>query len=132
MSLLRRALGVGAFLLLVLSAALVAIPRTIVEGIMGQGQVADDVWIRLFGAGGISLALFHVLILRKLEDIWWWCWTFVIFNGMSALIALVHVTLGLPDGSAAWPWWVFGATSALFTVLYIAGLAKAGQEKPFA
>jgi len=132
MSLLRRALGVGALLLLVFSAPLVVIPRTIVEGIMGQGQVTDDVWIRLFGAGGIALALFHVLILRKLEDLWWWCWAFVILDGLSALIAIVHVSAGLPDGSASWPWWIFGATSALFTVLYVVGLAKAGQEKPFA
>ena len=132
MSLLRGALGAGAVLLLALSAPLVAIPRTIVESVMGQGSTGDEVWIRLFGTGAVALALFHVLILRKLDDLWWWCWAFVIFDGLIAVIVIIHATVGLPEGSAAWPWWVFGATSALFTGLFVVGLAKAGQEKPFA
>lgn len=132
MSLLRRALATGAFLLLVLSAPLVVIPRTIVESVMGQEELSVDVWARLFGAGGIALALFHVLILRKLEDLWWWCWAFVIFEALTAVIVILHVSVGLPDGSAAWPWWLLGGSSALFAALYVVGLAKAGQEKPFA
>jgi hypothetical protein len=132
MSLLRRALGVGAVLLLVLAAPLVVFPRAIVETVMGQGQTPDVVWIRLFGAAGLALALFHVLVLRKLDDLWWWCWAFVIFDGLTSLIVILHVSTGLPDGSAAWPWWIFGASSALFMTLYVVGLAKAGQEKPLA
>jgi hypothetical protein len=132
MTLLRGALGVGAVLLLALSAPLVAIPRTIVETVMGQGATGDDVWIRLFGTGAVALALFHVLILRKLDDLWWWCWALVIFDGMTAVIVIAHAAVGLPEGSAAWPWWVIGATSAFFAGLYLVGLAKTGQEKPFA
>jgi hypothetical protein len=132
MSLLRGALGAGAVLLLALSAPLIVIPRTIVETMMGQGPTGDDIWIRFFGTGTVALALFHVLILRKLDDLWWWCWAFVIFDGLIAVIVIIHATVGLPEGSAAWPWWVFGATSALFTGLFVVGLAKAGQEKPFA
>jgi hypothetical protein len=132
MSLLRRAIGVGAVLLLTLSASFVIVPGTIVEGIMSQEPVSDVVWIRLFGAGGIAIALFHVLILRKLEELWWWCWALVIFDGLTSLILILHAAVGLPEGSAGWPWWLFGAMSALFTALYVVGLAKAGQEKPFA
>jgi hypothetical protein len=132
MSLLRGALGVGAVLLLVISIPLILVPRTIVETIMGQPPTPDDVWIRLVGAGTLAVGLFHVLILRKLEDLWWWCWAFVIFDGLSAVIVIFHATVGLPEGSAAWPWWVFGATSAVFTGLYVVGLARTGQEKPFA
>jgi hypothetical protein len=132
MSLLRRALALGAAVLLVTALPLLAIPRTLVEGIMGQDPVADDVWIRLFGAGCLALALFHVLILRKLDDLWWWVWALVIFDGLSAAIVTVHAAVGVSGGSAAWPWWVFGATSALFTAAYVVGLGKAGQEKPFA
>jgi hypothetical protein len=132
MSLLRRALASGAALLLVTALPLLAIPRTVVEGIMGQDPVPDDVWIRLFGAGCIALALFHVLILRKLDDLWWWVWALVIFDGLSAVIVIIHAAVGVSGGSAAWPWWVFGATSSLFTAAYVVGLAKAGQEKPFA
>lgn len=132
MSLLRRALGISAVTFLALSVPLVVLPRTVVETVMGQEQLPDVVWIRLFGAGGIALALFHVLILRRLEDLWWWCWAFVIFDGLTSLIVVLHVSTGLPEGSAAWPWWTFGASTALFTALFVVGLAKAGQEKPLA
>ena len=132
MSLLRGALSAGAALLLALSAPLIVIPGTIVETIMGQAPAGDDIWTRLFGTAGVAIALFHVLILRKLDDLWWWCWALVIFDGMTAVIAITHAAVGLPAGSAAWLWWVFGATSASFTGLYLVGLAKTGQEKPFA
>ena len=132
MSLLRGALSAGAALLFVLSAPLVVVPGTIVETMMGQAPAGDDIWIRLFGAAGVALALFHVLILRKLDDLWWWCWAFVIFDGLLAVLLIVHAAVGVPDGSAAWPWWLFGATSALFTGWYVVGLARTGQEKPFA
>ena len=132
MTVLRRALGVGAFSLVFLSAPLIVVPRTIVEDVLGQTQVGDDVWIRLFGAGCLALGLFHVLIIRKLEDLWWWCWAFVVFDGSVSVICLSHAAVGLPAGSAAWPWWLLGGAAAVFTTLYLVGLAGAGQEKPFA
>jgi hypothetical protein len=131
MSLLRRTLSVGAALLLVFSIPLVLIPGPLVEGLLGQVPT-DEVWLRLFGTAGIALALFHVLVLRKLDDLWWWTWAFVLFDALSAVIVLLHAALGLPPGSAAWPWWVYGVGSAAFAVLYVVGLAKAGQERPFA
>ena len=132
MTVLRRALGLGAVLLLLLAAPLAVVPRTIVERLLGQAPAGDDVWIRLFGVGGVALALMHVLILRKLEDLWWWCWAFVLFDGSVAAVAIAHAAIGTPEGSAAWPWWLFGATAASFTALYVVGLAQAGREKPFA
>jgi hypothetical protein len=128
---LRRALGLGAVLLLVPGLSLIALPRTIVERVMSQ-STGDDVWIRLTGAACIALALFHVLVIRKLDDLWWWCWAFVLFDGSVAVIALTHAAVGLPQGSAAWPWWVFGGTAVMFTAVYLVGLARAGGEKPFA
>jgi hypothetical protein len=132
MTLLRRVLWTGGMLVAVLSLLLIVVPGAIVEGILGQDPVADDVWIRLFGTAGVTLGLFHVLILRKLEDLWWWCWAFVIFDGLSAVVVIVHAVIGLPEGSAAWPWWVYGLGSAVLAALYLGGLARAGQEKPFA
>lgn len=131
MTVLRRALGLGAVLLLVPGVPLIAVPRTIVERVMSQ-STGDDVWIRLTGAACIALALFHVLVIRKLDDLWWWCWAFVLFDGSVAAIALTHAAVGLPEGSATWPWWLLGITAVGFTALYLMGLAKAGREKPFA
>jgi hypothetical protein len=130
MSLLRRVLTMGALVLAVVSVPLVVVPRAIVEGLMGQEAMSQDIWVRLLGAAGIALALLHVLILRKLEELWWWCWAFVIFDGLAAVLAVLHAAVGVPAGSEAWPWWVYGVMSALFTSLYLGGLARAGQEKP--
>jgi hypothetical protein len=132
MTVLRRALGLGAILLLALGVLLVLVPRTIVESILGHATVGDDVWPRLTGAACIPLALFHVLVIRKLDDLWWWCWAFVLFDASVAVIAISHAAIGLPAGAAAWPWWLFGTTAAAFTALYLVGLAKAGREKPVA
>jgi hypothetical protein len=131
-SLLRRALGLGAMLLAATSLALLIAPGWVVGRMLDQAATPGDVWLRLLGAAAFSLALVHVLILRKLEDLWWWTWALIAFDGLSAVIAILHAVAGLPDGSAAWPWWVAGAVSVLFTAVYLVGLARAGQEKPFA
>ena len=131
MIVLRRALGLGAVLLLVPAILLIAVPRTIVERFMGHAA-GDDVWIRLTGAACIALALFHVLVIRKLDDLWWWCWAFVLFDGSVAVISLTHAAVGVNEGSAAWPWWILGTTTVGFAALYLVGLARAGREKPFA
>lgn len=130
MNLLRRVLIAGASLSLALAIPLIVAPGAILEGPLGQASPVDDVWVRLFAAAGIAMGLVHVLILRKLDDLWWWCWTFVVFDGLSALIALLHAATGVPEGSASWPWWFYGGASTLFAGLYLGGIAKAGQEKP--
>jgi hypothetical protein len=132
MTLLRRVLGIGAAALVVIGVPLAVIPGTIVDRVLGQRPIGDDVWIRLFAIALIVIGLFHVLIIRKLDDVWWWCWAFVIFDGVSAIVVIVHAAIGVPQGSAAWPWWLSGAVSGLFTVGYVVGIARAGQEKPFA
>ena len=84
MSLLRRALGVGAVLLLALSVPLVVLPRTDRRDGHGAGdRCRTTSGSGSSGAAGVALALFHVLVLRKLEDLWWWCWAFVIFDGLG-------------------------------------------------
>ena len=129
MTLLRRALGTGGAILAIVSALLLIAPSWFVGRVLGQPE-APDVWMRLFGAAGLSLASFHGLILRKLDDLWWWCWAIVVFDVTVALIAALHVSLGLPEGSAAWPWWVATGASAASAALYLAGMARAGQERP--
>ena len=131
MMLLRRVLAFGALILIGIGLPLVLVPGTVAERILGQQPLSDYVWLRLFGTAGIVLGLFHVLIIRKLEEVWWWCWAFVLFDGASAVIVVLHAVVGMRDGSAVWPWWVYGTTSGLFTALYLAGIARAGQEKPF-
>jgi hypothetical protein len=132
MSLLRRALSLGASLLAAVSLTLLIAPGWLVERALDQAETPGDVWLRLLGAAMLSLALVHVLIVRKLEDLWWWTWAVVAFDGLAAVISVLHAVVGLPDGSAAWPWWLAGGVSSIFAAVSLAGLARAGQEKPFA
>jgi hypothetical protein len=132
MTLLRRALGAGALVSLALSLGLLVVPGWLVTTLLGQTDAPGDAWLRLLGAALLSLGLVHVLIVRKLEDLWWWTWAIVAFDGLTAAIVVTHAAVGLPDGSAAWPWWALGGVSIAFTAAYLAGLARAGQERPFA
>ena len=131
MSLLRRVLGVGGAVLVVIGVPLALIPGTILQRLLGQRPLGDDAWIRQFAVALIVIGLFHVLIIRKLDEVWWWSWAFVVFDGVSAIVAIIHAAIGVPEGSASWPWWSYGATSGSFAVLYLVGIARVGQEKPF-
>lgn len=132
MTLLRRALGAGAIVSVLLAVGLLILPGWLVGTVLGQVDRPGDVWLRLLGAALFPLGLVHVLIVRKLEDLWWWTWAIVVFDVLVAAIMVAHVSVGLPAGSAAWPWWLLALVSAAFTGAYLVGLAKAGQEKPFA
>jgi hypothetical protein len=132
MSLLRRALSLGAGLLAASSLALLIAPGWLTDQLLDQSETPGDVWLRLLGATGFSLALVHVLIVRKLDDLWWWTWAIVAFHLMVAVVTVLHAIAGSPDGSAVWPWLILTAISAGFTGAFLAGLARAGQEKPFA
>ncbi|HET9673062.1 MAG TPA: hypothetical protein VFQ40_09480 [Actinomycetota bacterium] len=132
MTLLRRALSAGAFVSVSLAAALLLVPGWLVGTVLGQVDRPGDVWLRLLGAALFSLGLVHVLIVRKLDDLWWWTWAIVVFDVLAAAIMAAHAAVGLPAGSAAWPWWLFAGVSGAFTAALLAGLARAGQEKPFA
>jgi len=132
MRILRRTLGAGTLLLLVLATPLLLVPGWLTETLLGQADRPGDVWLRLLGAATVSLALVHVLILRKLDDLWWWCWALVVFDALIVAISTTHLVVGLADGSAAWPWWLSAAVSSVFVAAYLAGLARAGQEKPIA
>jgi hypothetical protein len=131
MSLLRRALSLGAMLLAAVSVTLLIAPGWLVEGLLDQSATPGDVWLRLLGAAGFSLALVHVLIVRKLEDLWWWSWAIVLFDGLTAVITVLYALGGLSGASAAWPWWAAGGLSAISAALLLAGMARAGQERPF-
>ena len=130
MIILRRTLKAGAALLLVTFVPLGAAPRTVLE-MLGQQPVVDTAWLRMFAVAGVVLALLHILVAHRIQDVWWWSWAFALFDAGVATVAIVNATLGLPKGSTAWPWLLFGGVSLVFLALYLIGLARAGREKPF-
>lgn len=107
----------------------VAAPGWVVEVGLGQPALGEDAWPRLAGVLSIALAAQMVLVARRIEELWWWSWTFVLLEVATALVVLLNAPAGLPPGAAAWPWWTLGTVNATLAVLEIAALAKAGTER---
>jgi hypothetical protein len=130
MIVLRRTLKAGAALLLITFVPLGLAPQTMLD-LLGQQPVGDTAWLRLFAVAGIVLALLHILVAHRIQDVWWWSWAFALFDAGTALVTILNAAVGLPEGSTSAPWWLFGGVSVVFLALYLVGLAKAGREKPF-
>jgi hypothetical protein len=129
MSILRRTLYLDALLTALGSVALAAAPGVTLR-VLGQPEPVDGAWLRLLGVAGFALALVMVLVAHRAEDLWWWCWTFVVLEGGSAAVKTLHAAFGLPDGATAWPWWIWALASWALAFAYLWGLARAGTERP--
>jgi hypothetical protein len=106
-------------------------PRWLLEDVGSQVPAPDSAWLRGAAMMGFTLALLMVLIARRLEDVWWWAWSFAILETLLATVLLLNALFSLPAASAAWPWWTLGGIHLAFAALDTIGLARAGQEKPF-
>jgi hypothetical protein len=79
---------------------------------------------------GIALAGQMVLVARRIEDLWWWSWTFVLLEVATAAVFLLNALAAGPDVGPAWPWWVIGVVNGAVAAIEIAALAKTGTETP--
>ncbi|MGH2675336.1 MAG: hypothetical protein ACRDKA_11815 [Actinomycetota bacterium] len=130
MAILRRTLYLDALLSAILGLALVAVPAPVFESVLGQPAEAGYATHRLAGVASFSLALLMVLIGHRVEEVWWWCWAFVVLETGAAAVATLHAAFGLPDGATAWPWWALGVGSWIFAGAFLWGIARAGAETP--
>lgn len=130
MDLLRRVLVVQATVWAVCGLAIALAPPFVLETLFRLPETHDLGYVRVAGVCSLSLAMLMVLVSRRLNELWWWSWAFVVAAGGTALVALLNALLGLPDGASQLLWWVFAATSAAFTLGLLAGLARAGAERP--
>jgi hypothetical protein len=128
MSLLRRALTFDALLSVLVGVALVAVPRFVLVTVLGQPEPSDQALIRLLGVAYVVLALLMVLIAHRIEELWWWCWAFVVLEAGVAAVATLHAAFGLSPRSEAWPWWALGLVSWAFAFAFLWGIARAGTE----
>jgi hypothetical protein len=127
--LLRRTLRWQAALWAISGAALLIAPGWLIESLLDQPPLGEDAWLRVAGAMAIALAAQMVLVGNRLEELWWWSWTFAILEVGSALVLLGTGLTGLPEGAAAWPWWALGSLNAALGLIQVAALAKAGTER---
>jgi hypothetical protein len=108
---------------------LLVAPAWLIEGAFDQPPLGEDAWIRAAGVLSIAIAGQMVLVGRRLEELWWWTWTFVFLELGTALVFGVNALVGVPENSPAWPWWFLAVVNAGLGGLEIAGLAKTGTER---
>jgi hypothetical protein len=131
-TLLRRLLKINAALWVIWSLAIGLAPRVVFETLLDQPVLTDYVLVRASAVMGIVLALVMVLVAQRIEDVWWWSWAFAILEVGVATVFAINAMFGVPEGAAAWPWWILAGVSAVVGAGLLAGLGIAGQEKPFA
>jgi len=130
MSILRRALLLFAGIWAVCGIATAVVPRWLLVSLFDQPPYPDYAYVRICGVAAIGSSALALMISRRLDDVWWWSWAFVLQAAATALVTALHALLSVPDGGAAWFWWLFSATNAALTALLVTGLARAGVEKP--
>lgn len=129
MKLLRAVLRWQAVLWAVMGLALLVAPGWLVERLLDQAPLEEDGWMRVAGVMAIALAGQMVLVGRRVEELWWWAWTFALLELGTAAALLLNAVFGPPNGSPAWPWWALGILNAGLAAVEISALAKAGTER---
>jgi hypothetical protein len=130
MELLRRVMVLQAAVWAACVVAIAVAPRFVLVSMFDLPPLPDQGYVRIAGVFAFSLALLMVLVARRLTELWWFAWAFVIATAGSAVVAALNALFGLPEGASPLLWWVFAALSAAFTVGLLAGLAKTGTERP--
>jgi hypothetical protein len=100
-----------------------------VETFGEQPPYPDDAYVRVSGAMGLALALLAVLISRRVGELWWWAWAYIVAD---VLVVTITALTALTGEGAAWFWWLFAAPNAALATGLLAGMGRAGQEEPVA
>jgi hypothetical protein len=127
--LLRLTLRWQAALWAVSGFALLVAPGWVVEVALDQPPLSQTAWLRLGGVLAIALSAQMVLVGHRVEELWWWSWTFVLLEIGTALVFLLTALLGLPAGVPSWPWWLLGLLNAAFAAVEIVALARTGTQR---
>ena len=132
MALLRRVLYWQAAVWTAAGLLEIAAPRWFLETIFRQPPYPDVAFVRAMGVMCVAFALLMVLVAQRIEDVWWWTWAFALTDAALATISGLEALLGPVEGSATTFWWLLAAGNVAFGTGFLVGMARAGQEKPFA
>jgi len=127
--LLRRVLLWQAALWALFGLAAAVVPGTVVVDLFDQAPPDDAAFVRLAGIGTFCLALNMVVVAQRIEDVWWFSWTFVILEVGTVAVALANALGARPAGSSAFLWWLLSVAASASLTLLIAGLARTGAER---
>src|SRR6478735_8099392 len=78
MAFLRRALQLFAAVWGACGLAIAVTPRWILVTWFDQVPYPDYTYVRVCGIAGLSSAALALMISRRLNDVWWWSWAFVL------------------------------------------------------
>jgi uncharacterized membrane protein HdeD (DUF308 family) len=131
MALLRRVLYWQATLWAASGLLQLAAPRWVLETVFRQPVAPDVTYVRAMGVMAIAFALLMVLVAQRIEDVWWWSWAFALTDVALATVSGLNALFGPVEGSATTLWWLVAAADVAFGAALLAGMARAGQEKPF-
>jgi hypothetical protein len=126
--LLRRVLFWQAGLWATFGVAIAISPGVVLEGVFDQAPLGDAAFARLAGVGAFCLALNMVVVAQKIEDVWWFSWTFVSLEAGTVAVSIANALGARPSGSSAVLWWLLTIVGAAFLILLLAGLARTGTE----
>ena len=127
MSLLRKALLIQAAIWGLAGLVLAIVPGW-TASVVGFVDPPEHVWMRLAGINLLVIAMLLVLVARRLEQVWWWAWAFVIGDLLTASFLTLKSAFGM--GSGAWgSWWILAGIHFVLAALLAVGLARAGQER---
>jgi hypothetical protein len=130
MAILRRVLYWEAAVWGLLGAGAAIAPGFLLETVLDQTPYPSYAPFRIVGIQAVGMAMIAVLIAQRIEDHWWWSWAIAIVAAGSATVFAATAILGVPAGSAAWPWWSLTALALSSAVGILAGMAVTGTERP--
>jgi len=130
MNALRRTLYLQALVWFVAGAALAIAPETILVHLFDQPHYQEFAWHRLFGIQAVGLALLMVLVAHRIEDLWWWSWSFALVTTAMAGVVVLNTAFALGPRESATLWWIFSGVSVLFAFSLLYGLFASSREQP--
>src|SRR6266511_303079 len=98
-------------------------PRFVLFTLFDQPPVGEFAWLRLYGIQAVGMAMLMVLVAHRIEQLWWWSWSF-------ALVVL-NAAFGLPRNQPSALWWIFGIVALAFSFGLLYGLFASSKEEPF-
>jgi hypothetical protein len=128
MKLLKRALYWEAGLLAAGGLFAALFPAWLLQTLFAQPP-EPVVWVRIAGMQALGFAMLAVVLARRLEQLWWACWAYVITSAGIAVVTAGHALVGLPEGVSPVLWWLMAAEAVAIATALFVGLAKAGTER---
>jgi hypothetical protein len=127
---LRRTLYLQAALWAAVGLALAVAPGFLLETVFDQPRNEEPAWLRLLGVQGISLAMLMVLVAHRVEELWWWSWSFAFMTAGTTVVVILNAAFGLSANQSSVMWWVSSLVALGFSLGLLYGLFVASREQP--